>query len=377
MASSAAFLALAFLPFLAPVFGRLVVPWMAYRALWGVPFGLLLGALVLAVDAAARRYGAVPARSLTAAAVLALAALAAVELPWSRAFADGNSGKRTAVSADTRSLLRALAALPDSALIAVAPGLAELVPAYTGRPVLAFTDRGTVALAGSRDVAEQRLVANAAIVGLRGTSDELRARLIARYEVTHVVYENSACDLGMATVYAASGFRDLCSAAAPAGSLERRRGRHGHGHDRASAHHDGDADPRAVLASLPDGIDCEPAPVQTKGLFHWQRRERWAAAFTAATCRVRFSPPRPVGALRVRAHLPHAREALVFDAAASGPEGTCTRRSGVVELGDGSARTIDLECAKTSEVTIRLVPSFLPYLNLRELEVVGDEPAAQ
>ncbi|RMF25744.1 MAG: hypothetical protein D6760_00275, partial [Deltaproteobacteria bacterium] len=45
LASTLPMLALAFVPFLAPLFGRLVLPWMVYRTLWAIPFGFLLAAL--------------------------------------------------------------------------------------------------------------------------------------------------------------------------------------------------------------------------------------------------------------------------------------------------------------------------------------------
>ena len=56
VATSLPFLALAFMPGVAPVFGRIVLPWMAYRALWMVPFGCLLALALSGV--VARRYSA-------------------------------------------------------------------------------------------------------------------------------------------------------------------------------------------------------------------------------------------------------------------------------------------------------------------------------
>ena len=205
-ATTLVFLALAYLPFLAPAFGRLVVPWMAYRALWGVPFGLLLGGLVLALLARAR------ATPLAVAVIVAVAALGAARLPWQRISANPQRSGLTP-DAETRAVLAAIAETRPGAKLAAAPGLAELIPAYTGRPVLAFSDRGTAALAGSRRMAEERLVANAVIVGLRGTERELRAALIAAHGVTHVVYPGGNCDLGMAAVFASPRFV-LCETSA-------------------------------------------------------------------------------------------------------------------------------------------------------------------
>jgi len=50
---------------------------------------------------------------------------------------------------------------------------------------------------------------------------------------------------------------------------------------------------------------------------------------------------------------------------------TCARIEGRLPLGGTSPRAISLDCARASEVRLRLVPAYLPYLNLRSLEILG------
>ena len=91
------------------------------------------------------------------------------------------------------------------------------------------------------------------------------------------------------------------------------------------------------------------------------------------TCTAKLTSPARIRGLRMRAHLPHARETLVFHAHARGHGPSCRARLGAVELTDESASTIALTCNDARRLRLRLVPALLPYLNLTALEVLGEE----
>jgi hypothetical protein len=365
VASSVVFLALAFVPFVAPAFGRLVVPWMAYRALWGVPFGLLLGGLAWSLAArAAGRASARVARSSAIAAILALAVVGAVRLPWSRA-ALAPSPPRLARGADAGAILGAIASLDTGARIAAAPGLAEIIPANTGRTVLAFSDRGTIAFAGSRRDAEARLVANAMIVGLHGAARRERRALLVRHAVTHVVYDGEPCDLGMHEVHSV-GELVLCEVARDAGD-----DRSGRSSDRAQEAPSG-REKAVTVASLRSGsVRCDPAPLAASESFRWQRHGRWSGAYARVTCTAEITAPASAGSVLVTPHLPRAREALVYEVRARSGAGECPAAVGLLALGGDDSGRIPLPCRDARSVTIRMVPAFLPYLNLRDLEILS------
>jgi hypothetical protein len=293
--------------------------------------------------------------------VAVLAALASAGLPWGRLSASHGRTARLEPDADTHALLSAVAALPADSLVAAAPGFAELVPAAAARAVLAFSDRGTVAFAGSRAAAEDRLVANAALIGLHGWQPRLRRRLIQRHGVTHVVYERAACDLGMRAV-ARRGRLTLCEAQ-----------RRGNGSAGASA-------PALLVADTKDSGSARVLASRSAGTVHcagdggdrafrWRRGGRWSANYATATCTVAFAQPEQVEALRVRLHLPRAREAVVFAVRARGQR-RCVRTGALVAAGEQAGR-VELRCGAVRRLRVRLVPAFLPYLSLTDVEVLG------
>jgi len=361
LAMSLPMLALAFVPWLSPLWGRLVLPWMAYRALWGVPFGLALGT-VLVTATRVLRPPAASARGPAIVLTICVLALAWNRLPLERLA--GGDGDRPGLLPDaaTVELLDEIARLPAGIRVAAAPALAELIPAYSGRTILAFSDRGSVVFAGSRAVAERRMQANAALIGLHGGSARLRNRLVGRYDVTHTVYEGRSCDRQAATIFRNSRF-SLCA---------ERSQRAGAGLARTTAV--GTADGRGTtVAALAAGLDCRPRPEPHHDgeVLRWRRRHRWSGVPVAVACRARFDEPAGVAWLRVVAHLPRAHEALVYRIAVTTPTGKVLRRQGALELRDNPYGEIRLPALRATRVRLRLVPAYLPFLNLRALELRG------
>jgi hypothetical protein len=364
------FLALAFVPFVAPLFGRAVVPWMAYRALWGVPFALLLaGGLSRVGHALAGSSCASRSRHGAIAIVVLLAALGLNALPWTRL---RESETRLAPDAATLTLLDTIGALPQNSVIAAAPGLSELIPAYGGRAVLAFADRGTAAFSARRGEAERRLRANAAVIALHGHARRARRDLLAAHHVTHVVLERITCERGTHPVYADGRFT-ICEVRAGSAGAKRRVAQ-----AKADAYwmpqqSSNDAAPRGkVLATLSNGIACAPGPTPVRNHQQWRREHRWSGRFTTVDCTATFSAPTSIASVTLRGALPHAREALVYTAASVGPGGRCGR-SGAVELIRDRSADIPLACEYVSVVRFRFASAYLPYISLRTLEIRGPE----
>jgi hypothetical protein len=349
------FLALAFLPWVSPAFGRAVVPWMAYRALWTIPFGCLFAALVFS-----RRQSEEP-RVVTAVAA-GLAAIVVISLPWERIF----DPKGRAPDAGTERVIETISRLSPTTRVAAAPGFAELIPALAGRRILAFSDRGTTVFAESKRDAERRMQANTAIVGLAPGSPRLRRRLVEYYGVTHTVRHTRGCPTGSVQIARGAG-ASLC--AERAGTAARPAMRRSTAVAPASAE-------GFVFARIDDGVVCTPAPTRATrpdvpGRFRWKRSARWSARPVAINCRARFSESVRIARLRLELNLPRAEEALVYRISVKSSEGKRLRRQGVIEFLDNPNGEIALPPVEATRVRMRILPAYLPYLNLRGLALLG------
>ena len=136
--------------------------------LWMIPFGPLL-ATAAATIARGRpaALGAVVAVATAIAAAPAIESFDSRQRPERAARALPRSAQPDANNRiDT--IRDALRGLPDDSLIAAAPELAERLPALTGRPVLAMSDRATVVFSPTVQEAQARLLASAAaLAGVR------------------------------------------------------------------------------------------------------------------------------------------------------------------------------------------------------------------
>lgn len=349
------FLALAFLPWLSPVFGRVVVPWMAYRALWAIPFGGLFVALVFS------RKASEEPRVVTAVAA-GLAAIIVISLPWARVF----DPKDRRTDAETERVVETISRLAPTTRVAAAPGFAELIPALAGRRILAFSDRGTTVFAESKRDAERRMQANAAIVGLAPGSPRLRKRLVDYYGVTHTVRDKHGCPAPSVEISRGAG-PSLC--AERAGTAARPAMRRSTAV--APAVSDG-----FVLARIGNGIFCSPAPARAKradapGQFRWRRSARWSTRPVAVDCRARFSESVRIARLRLELNLPRAEEAIVYRVFVKSGDGKRLRRQGVIEFRDNPNGELALPPVDATRVRMRILPAYLPYLNLRGLALLG------
>jgi branched-subunit amino acid transport protein len=354
-AASIPFITLAFVPFVAPLFGKIVLPWMAYRALWLIPFGSLLAILLAALP---RNATGTLLRGITA---LALLALTLAALPWNRASArpDVFSPLR---DRDTREVLARIAALPVGSRIAAAPGFAELIPALAGRPVVAVADRGTFVFAGSHVAAEERLRASAVLVGLAPGSPRVRRAGASRGGATHFVTHGRACGrvghelfrsgpLRLCEVRQASSDTRFAELLAPSTTGERN-----HDHD------------SAVRAAIGAGIACDPVVERDGDVYRWRRESRWTAKPVAIRCRAKLEPPATADlALILAAELPRARETMILRAVLRTTDGRKLVHHAAATLAEGVTADVALPGTGVRAVRLRLTPAYLPYLNLREL----------
>jgi len=359
-------LLLAFTPFLSPLFGRAVVPWMAYRALWLLLPGPLLAAGLLELP----RLIVLP-RMNTSGPLLLLSLLVLAfslpSFPWARLSAvQASADTHLQPDRDTLELLDELAALPPDSVIATGPGLSELVPAYAGRYVLAFSDRGTVVFSGSRKTSDRRLRAAAALLGLRGGSRGMRNRLAATWKVSHVVTEGQHCDRKGAPLFSNQRYT-LCA------ERYHRKADHRLDLTTAVASASGYATPGnelRVLAGLGRGLSCDPAPELLDGVARWRRDSRWQGSPLSIRCTAEFETPRNLSRLRISARLPRAGEALVYRVLMRGP-GQRIRRHGALEFKGNPHGEIRLRARAVDRVEITLAPAYLPYLNLESIELLG------
>jgi hypothetical protein len=371
VASSLPFLALAFVPFLAPLFGKVVLPWMAYRALWLIPFGSLLALLLASIPHKAT------SNVVRASVAVTLLATTLAALPWSR------SGARPNVVSplrdhDTRELLSRIATLPADSRIAAAPGFAELVPAIAGRAAVAVADRGTFVFAGSRTAAEARLRAAAAIVGLAPGSVRFRRAEAQRSHATHFVLHDRSCGRVGREVFRSGPLR-LC--AVIAGEVDTRGARvvplaPSAAPPQESTH--------AMRAALDTGIACLPRPEREHSakresdVHRWTRESRWTAKPVAIRCRATIAPPAGEAlTLALSAELPRARETIVLRAVLRTADGRKIVRHAAVSLDGNRTSAVSLPGTGVQTLRLRLAPAYLPYLSLRELalwerRVVGE-----
>jgi hypothetical protein len=347
-------LVLAFMPVVAPSFGRLVLPWMAYRALWILPFGYLLALAIEAMTSVETRRGMI----VRVLAAVALAGSAWTALPWERA-SEGDVPLRSNRDANLGALIDAIAMLPPDSLVAAAPGVSELLPALAGRHVLAFSDRGTVVFAGSRVAAERRLEAAAAITGLAPGNARLRRGLAAAHGVTHAVLDGPGCGRLGETIFR-SGSLHLCRISPP--SRER---------SPALSSLERSANGRPRLAKLDAGIECDPKPERNvDSIFQWRRGDRWSARALAIDCHAELAEPAARIGLHLTPDLPRAREAIVFRSVVVTAAGKRVRRRGLIELDGSDPVVVELGGKNVRAVSFRLVPAYLPYLNLRDLSLL-------
>jgi hypothetical protein len=201
---SAFAIVLCFVPAAASQVASVIGPWMVYRVLWAIPVIPLL-AYIASVLAPFTRFGLfVPV------GLIAVVAYPRIATTMERRGAPARTQLATPADGELPALVAALRELPVDSVIAAAPEISERIPGLTGRKVLAASDRATVVFSGSREDAERRMRARAAILaGLWRRDGE---RDVAP---THVLFEPGAVasrycsrELFVSHAYALCAFAD-------------------------------------------------------------------------------------------------------------------------------------------------------------------------
>ncbi len=177
---------LAFIPGVAAIVGRVFVPWMLYRVLWFVPVAVG-GALTVS-------WVTDNSEGLRRAASLVL--LGAVTLALAVPVAADRAHRGMSVRPFERSAHPEAAALaaysflrnePGRGAVLAPAGFSELVPAMTGRPVVAISERGTLVFSPTERGAYERLRDRAEFFA-RDSTPAHRTDIADRYGVTHAVF---------------------------------------------------------------------------------------------------------------------------------------------------------------------------------------------
>jgi len=362
LASSVIPAAVAFVPPLAGLAGRLILPWMVYRLLWAVPYTCLIAVAVDATSRLSGRYRWLP--------VLALVSLS---MPWTVGVLGGRPDAQRselAVPDDGafREAMVRVAALPRDAVVAAAPEISERIPGLTGRRVLAVSDRGSVVFAGSRSAGERRLRARAAIMaGLWRPEPGVPTP-------THVLFETGTA----ASVYCgAQLFRlasfELCTfhAAAPSPGVRL-----------PEASEESDGAVRVGLWSMlfdgsaPYRATCTPALDEQANFLHWPRPGPWSPRYPHAFCTIqrrggngaRFQPR----TLVLEPFLGNAVEELLVNVAGQRDGRVRWRMRTRRRLRSHETVRFEFPNGTVDGVRISITPAFLPFLKLARLDVTFD-----
>lgn len=176
-----------FAPWLAARIGAIVVPWMLYRVGWLIPQALLIAR---AAPLGETHQGGSKRRAVLFLAYASVVAL--LVLPTFRDRVNRSMRERATVTerfprGTTLDVYRFLDRSPLRGVVLAPAGLSNLVPALTGRPVAAFSERGTVVFDGDEGRAYRRLRDRADFLAC-DTSAEVREEIARRYGVEHAVF---------------------------------------------------------------------------------------------------------------------------------------------------------------------------------------------
>ena len=192
---------LVFVPFVAAAVGWLLVPWMLYRVAWLVPVPLLLSVTVAGCARGSTRWRSVLA-GVAALAVLFVSARTGVAR-LRRDMQPHPVERERAPSGSTLRLYEALSRRPEAGSVLAPPGLAHLLPAMSGRPVVASTERATLVFSGDEVDAYRRLADRARFYSRTTTATE-RERIVRRYGVRLVVFRRRLIVRGSETDWLAT-----------------------------------------------------------------------------------------------------------------------------------------------------------------------------
>jgi len=177
---------LIFVPLVASAVGKLAVPWMLYRIGWLIPQPLLLARALAAV---AGHEPGIAGGVRVAAMVLVMISVA---LPVAadrmrRDLREHPYVRELEPRGTTLDVYRYLRTANERSTVLAPPGFSSLVPALTGRTVVAFSERGTLVFARDEQDAYGRIRDRATFFSCAADAST-REQIVRKYGVDHVVF---------------------------------------------------------------------------------------------------------------------------------------------------------------------------------------------
>lgn len=360
-------LALAYTPGLADLWIRWATPWRATTVFWILPAGSLVAYFlarapkILAERPASQRW-----ITLASWTLVALAALPS--LPFERLLLEGarQTSRGPGEDPDLRGLFAELQTLPRNALLAAAPGLAPLIPAFSGLPVLSNGATGTLVFSRNPSEATARLVANTHLTALPSGSSALRSQAAETWGVTHVVLENADCD-GPLLERKRIGRLRLCQVADQAVP----------GPEAEEESNPSLADPRSLdgadlLAVMQKDWTCAPRHngVGVDGSRLWKVRERWSAAALRIDCGIALLPASDPVALALQTGVQPMPSQLVYRLEAYGGSPSFAESSGVLSPDDSGNSYLDVPAVGASSLRLVLATAN-SSLRIQDIRLYG------
>ena len=178
--------AILFLPFVAAGVGAITVPWMLYRIGWLIPQPLLVARVVQGALSAKRGVVRGIAVGVCAVVVIALSVPTAADR-LRRGMREHPFSYETFPRGTTLAAYRFLERAERRGSVLAPAGFSNLVPAMTGRAVVAFSERGTLVFSGSEAAAYTRLRDRATFFAC-ATDASARKAIAAEYGVAYAVF---------------------------------------------------------------------------------------------------------------------------------------------------------------------------------------------
>jgi hypothetical protein len=363
-------LAFAFAPGISAGWIAWVSDWRATTVLWVVPFGAL-AALFVTRTPGFMGNGRV-GRTLMSALVWSLVVAACIPvLPLHRMelSARAAASRGPGADPDLRELFEHLRALPQGSSVAAAAGIAPLIPAFTGVPVLATGHTGTLLFAKTTEGATSRRSAAAALTGLTGGSADMLSASAKKWQVSHILLEGAACDSHLKERARAGRFT-LCEVlddqpqkaaffASPATQAP-------------DAEKPIDLYGAPLLADLSSGWTCTPkhSGVGVDRVLLWKARERWTARPVQVACGAALLPSSDPSGIEIRLSQTARTSPLAYRVEALGGDPHFAESSGTAKPdADGRIR-LAVPAANATSVRVVLVTSSRT-LRLRDLRLYG------
>jgi hypothetical protein len=354
-----------FVPPLTSLAGLMGVPWMIYRVLWAVPYGLLAAAGIEAVTTPFK---------VPAIAVVVLLALGVAPLTQ-RMLVERLSPARLAHAVpegEFTEVIAALSTLGHDAVVATAPELAERLPALAGVGVLAMSDRASVVFSGSRAAAEPRLRANALIAaGLWRADNDAPTP-------THILIASGAST----EKYCGTRLHDgehyaLCTFEAakskPGVSLASTK-------DAADPEKTVTRSYTELLGGAGETVfmNCTPTAAQRAGKLVWQRPGPWSASYPGLYCRMMVGRDKPVGRVVMQqiAFTPFVGAAVdeyIVEVRAFDDLGQRWSVRNRTAVSDNTQMAFRLPRAHAHTFEVTIVPTHLPFVKLDAFDVTFEK----